>query len=494
VDASPVSALEMAVAELNAVGLGISTDALMENAGRAVAEEAIRHLPPAPARVAIISGAGNNGGDGTCAAFYLSQWGYSPEVWLLRPASEIRSSAARRCWERIRTKIPTQGRVPRAAELSEFPLVVDAILGTGQSPPLRSPYLEAVSEVVASGAPVLSIDVPTGLGGDVRVRPRWTVALTSPKTGMTPDSCGEVTVRSIGIPEEALRRTGPGDFLYYPGPRGSRGRHGRVVVVGGGPYAGAPALAALAALRSGAERATVIAPTPAAERIQSFSPVLVVRGIGSERFRPDDVPAILAEIEAAPPSAIVIGMGAGAHAETAAAMGGLIGSLDGRFPLIVDADAIQPLVSLGEGNPARDPSMVIATPNEGEYRRSFDAAPSTDLEERLARARRQAKSHRLTLVVKGEADLITDGERACLNLTHSPSMTVSGAGDVLAGVIGALVAQGVPAVGAARLGTYWAGEAGNEVAASKGDGLIATDLIEALPSTLVRGLARARRA
>ncbi|MCI4330441.1 MAG: NAD(P)H-hydrate dehydratase [Thermoplasmata archaeon] len=491
-NASPLSALEMAVAEHNAVGLGISIDALMENAGRAVAEEAIRHLPPAPARVAILAGTGNNGGDGTCAAFYLSQWGYAPEIWLLRPPSEIRSSAARRCWERVRNRSATPGRLPRATELAEFPLVLDAMLGTGQTPPLRSPYLEAVSELVTSGAPVLSIDVPTGLGGDVKLRPRWTVALTAMKTGMAAETCGEVTVRSIGIPEEALRRTGPGDFLYFPVRRGARGRRGRLLVIGGGPYAGAPALAGLAALRSGAERATVIAPLPAAERVQSFSPALVVRPIGTDRFTPDDVPAILAEIESAPPAAVVLGMGAGAHPETAAALGGLVASLDGRIPIVVDADAIQPLASLGEGNSARDPQMVVATPNDGEYRRSFDSAPVRELEERLARARTQARSHRLTLVVKGEADLITDGERACLNLTHSPSMTVSGAGDVLAGVIGSLLAQGVPSMGAARLATYWAGEAGNRVAAEKGDGLIATDLIDALPAALVLGLERVR--
>lgn len=493
-DAPPLSPLEMAVAERNAVALGISVDALMENAGRAVAEEAIRHLPPAPARVAILAGPGNNGGDGTCAAFYLLQWGFAPEIWMLRPASEIRSSAARRCWDRVRTRAPTHARGPRASELADVPLVVDAMLGTGQRPPLRSPYLEAVSELAASGAPVLSVDEPTGLGGDVSVRPRWTVALTATKTGMSPENCGEIAVRAIGIPDEALRSTGPGDFLHYPTRRGSRGRSARIVVIGGGPYSGAPALTALAALRAGAERATVIAPSPASDRVQGFAPDLVVRPVGRDRFVPADVPEILAELEAAPPAAIVVGMGAGAHPETLAALGGLLANLDGRFPLVVDADAIQPLVALGAGNAARDPATVIATPNEGEYRRLFDAAPVLDAEERLARARLQARTHRLTLVVKGDVDLITDGDHDGLNRTHAPSMTVSGAGDVLAGVIGSLVGQGVPAVGAARLATYWAGEAGNAVASVRGDGLIASDLIEALPGALVRGLERVRGA
>jgi hydroxyethylthiazole kinase-like uncharacterized protein yjeF len=491
---SPVSALEIAVAEHNAVGLGISIDSLMENAGRAVAEEAVRHLPAPPERVVIVAGPGNNGGDGMCAAFYLGQWGYTPEIWLLKPAGDIRSSAARRCFDRVRGRGTREGRFPKAKELADAPLVIDAILGTGQRPPLSSPYLEAVSEIAASGAPVLSIDVPTGVGGDVRIRPRWTVALTAPKEGTSPATSGDVTVRSIGIPDEAMRRTGPGEFLYYPKRRAERGRDARVLIIGGGPYAGAPALAAFAALRAGAERATVIAPAPAAALVQSFGPDLVVRSVGTARFTPDDVPGILSEIEGAPPSAIVVGMGVGGDPETAAALGGLLGSLEGRFPLVVDAEAIAALSSLGPGHDACDPHSIVATPNEGEYRRSFDASPPAALEERLERARTQAQRHRVTLVVKGETDLITDGDRACLNLTHSTSMTVSGMGDVLAGVLGSLMAQGVPAMGAARLATYWTGVAGNQVAAERGDGLLATDVLQALPAALVRGLDRVRDA
>ena len=159
----PLSSLEMGVVEQNTVALGVTIDSLMENAGRASAEEATRHLPPAPARVAVVAGTGNNGGDGTCAAFYLQQWGYSPEIWLLRPPVEIRSRAAQRCFDRIQNRLPVRVGVPRAEELATMPLVVDALLGTGQSGPLRSPVRDAVLAIRESRAPVLSLDVPTGV-------------------------------------------------------------------------------------------------------------------------------------------------------------------------------------------------------------------------------------------------------------------------------------------------------------------------------------------
>ncbi|HUI38374.1 MAG TPA: NAD(P)H-hydrate epimerase, partial [Thermoplasmata archaeon] len=323
---APMSATEIAVVEANAVARGIPLDQLMENAGRAVAEEVQKRVPPAPARVAIVAGPGNNGGDGSAAAFHLAQWGHAVEVWMLLPPTEIRSPWARRCFERVAGRVPVHTTPVTAPQLSEFAVVVDAMLGSGQSGPLRAPYREAVAAIRASGIPVLSIDVPTGLHDPEGLRPRWTIALTALKEGMSPASCGEITVREIGIPLEARIETGPGDFLYYPSPsrRGRRGRAGRLVIVGGGPYAGAPALAAMAALRSGAERATVFAPRPAADRVQGFSPNLVVRAVGEERFERRDVRAIRNALYAAPPKAVLIGMGAGRAPETVEALGELI--------------------------------------------------------------------------------------------------------------------------------------------------------------------------
>ncbi len=492
--ARPLSSEEMAVVEQNAVALGVTIDALMENAGRAVAEEAIRHLPGAPARLAVVAGTGNNGGDGTCAAFYLLQWGYAPEIWIVRPPSEIRSRPALRCFERVQRRCPLHVGVPRPDELESIPLVIDALLGTGQSGVLRSPIREAVRAIKASRAPVLAIDLPTGCTDPEGLRPNWTVAFTTVKKEMDPTTAGEVIVRDIGIPVDAWRRTGPGEFLFFkdPDPGSERGRNGRIVVIGGGPYSGAPALAALSALRSGAERATVLAPSGAAERIQSFSPNLVVRPFGSERFRPTDVGEILSFVRSAGPSAILLGMGAGAHEDTVEAMRAIERELVGEFPLIVDADGLAAVPAPAEMTEKTFDPVFVATPNAGEFVRYFGGPSMGSLEERSRAARRAASDRHLLLVVKGAVDLITDGESTFENHHHHVAMTVGGAGDVLGGVIGSLVAQGVGPLPAARLGTRWVGEAGVRAADVRGMGLLATDIVDELPAALVSGLRRVR--
>jgi len=488
----PLSSEEMAVVEQNAVALGVTLDSLMENAGRVVAEEATRHLPPPPARVAVVAGAGNNGGDGTAAAFYLHQWGYSPEVWVVRPPTEIRSRAARRCFERIERRLPVHLRLPRTEELGSMPLVLDALLGTGQSAELRPPIRDAVETIRASRAPVLSIDLPTGARDPAGLIPGWTVALTTMKAEVDPARAGEVTVRDIGIPVDAWRRTGPGEFRFFHAPdgRADRGRTGRVIVVGGGPYSGAPALAALAALRSGAERATVLAPAGAAERVQGFSPNLVVQAVGDGRFRPTDVPELLDFIRAAPPKAVAVGMGAGAHPETVDALRSLLAELVGELPLLVDADGLHALPTPEEVESAGPGGVIVGTPNAGEFARIFGGAEGASPADRSTHARDVARARRIALVVKGAPDLITDGESAFENAHHHPAMTVGGAGDVLGGVLASLLAQGLPPLAAGRLATYWVGEAGLRGAARRGFGLVATDLIDELPLALTAGLER----
>ncbi|MGI0071608.1 MAG: NAD(P)H-hydrate dehydratase [Thermoplasmata archaeon] len=488
----PLTSLEMAVIEANAVALGSTVDFLMENAGRAVAEEATRHLPPPPSRVAVVAGNGNNGGDATCAAFYLHQWGYSPEIWLVRPPAEISSRAARRCFERVERRCTIHLGVPRVSELASMPLVLDGLLGTGQGGRLRAPVRDAVAAIRESQSPVLSIDVPTGVSDPDGLRPPWTVTMTCPKEEMRPGTSGEVTVRDIGIPADAWRRTGPGEFLFFPRPTGNadRGRTGRVLVVGGGPYAGAPALAAMAALRSGAERATVLAPRGSAERIQGFSPNLVVRAFGVDRFRSTDVPEILEFVRAARPRAVALGMGAGAHPETIEALRELERALVGTVPLLVDADGLAALPTAEEISGSAESPVLVATPNAGEYERYFGVAPSDAAADRSDRARATAARHRVTLIAKGHPDLVSDGVDVFENAHHDPAMTVGGVGDVLGGVVASLLAQGIYPAHAARLGTWWVGEAGTRVAARKSFGLLATDIIEELPPVLVSALER----
>jgi NAD(P)H-hydrate epimerase len=246
----------------------------------------------------------------------------------------------------------------------------------------------------------------------------------------------------------------------------------------------------MAALRSGAERATVLAPEGSAERVQSFSPNLVVRPFGVDRFRPTDVPEILDFVRTTHPKAVALGMGGGAHPETVEAFRELERALVGTIPLLVDADGLAGLPTAEEITSSADAAVLVATPNGGEFERYFRGSSHGTPAERLARARITAAERRVTLLAKGDTDLLTDGDNAFENEHHHPAMTVGGVGDVLGGVVASLLAQGVYPLHAARLGTWWVGEAGCRVAARKSYGLVATDVLEELPAVLVTALER----
>lgn len=487
-DDGPLSGLEMSIVEQNAVALGVSIDAMMENAGRAVAEEAARRLPPPPGRVLVLAGTGNNGGDGFAAAFYLAQWGYTPEVYVLRSPSEIRSPAARRCFDRLRGRVHVHVGAPPRDVLDATAFVIDAMLGSGQAGALRPPYLDAARRLNASGATVLSVDLPTGLGTTDAVRPRWTIALAAVKAGVATPEAGEVTLRDIGIPREALDETGPGEYLAYPMATPSRGRWGRVVIVGGGPYSGAPALAALAALRAGAERVTVLAPEPAASAIRAYSPNLVVQAVGSDSFAPEDAAAVAAFVHEHPSRSVVLGMGLGPSAGAGEFAARLLHALPGELPLVVDAEALTAVATAPFGAARR----WIATPNLGEYASRLGGHRELDALDRLTESTAIASRLGVTLLVKGEVDLVTDGRRRAVNRHHPAAQAVAGAGDVLDGILGALLAREVEPFLAARLAAYWAGDAGYRAHERLGEGLAATDLVDAIGPASVAGLARVR--
>ena len=484
----PIDAAESAVIEANAVARGIGLDVLMERAGRAVAEEALARGGPG-VLIAVLAGPGNNGGDGAVAAHYLVPLGAPVELWEIS-AGTHRSPHAQRAFDRARRELPFHTGPPNAAELAPFGLVVDAMLGVGHRGPLRGPIRSAVDAAVASGRPILAVDTPTGFEDPAGVRASWTVALTAAHREVPSDRSGTTLVRDLGIPPAAWTETGPGDFLRFesraPGPGGSRG--GRVLVIGGGPYAGAPALAALAALRVGAERATILAPQSVVPALQGYSMDLVVRALGGTHFAPEFLAGARAELRAGPLAAVVLGPGAGAHPETLAFFRELWVGLPDELGVVIDADALGALPSAGGG--FRFAARRVATPNAGEFRRLAEAAGATvdgDWPEAVG-----ALAARLgvTVVRKGAVDEIADGNRSWTNRHHPPEQAVAGAGDVLAGMIGGLMARGIPAVGAARLATYWAGAAGHRAVARVGPGLLASDLLEEIGPAGLEGRRR----
>ena len=489
-DRRPFSSLEMSVVEANALALGVSLTELMAGAGRAVAEEAALRLPPPPARVALVVGPGNNGGDGLAAALELKHRGYRPELWRLPPPERLRGAAVRHFYEEAARQLPIHSGVPEVRELAEFPLVIDGILGTGQTGALRSPYAEAVAHLRQAQRPILAIDLPTGIEDPQGIRAQWTVALTGPKAETPPDRCGEEIVRSIGIPPEAWESTGPGEFqALIPWSRPTvRGRSGRLLIIGGGPYAGAPALAGRAALRTGAERSTLLVPGGVAATVQGFGPDLIVQGVGTAgRWTSDQVGPVTETIGRLRPGSLALGMGAGDHPETRAFFEGvrdwLAAHPDGHGPVLYDADALAVLAE-GSRPPSTRGPAVFATPNLGEYRRWFEGSAEPTAAEVADRAR----SRGLHLLVKGSTDWLSDGPRTVRNRHHHPAMTVGGMGDVLDGVLGGLLAQGIEPWVAGRLAIYWVGEAGGRAQRRRGFGLLASDVIEEIPAAAVEAL------
>ncbi|MEN6518768.1 MAG: NAD(P)H-hydrate dehydratase [Methanospirillum sp.] len=439
----------MRAVDRNAVALGLSSLQMMEAAGAAVARAA---LDGDPARVLVLAGRGNNGGDGFVAARYLAG---AVEVAVVAVDGEATPETAAQGALLARTPVPVH-RVGCPSDLAvlaplfeKADLVVDALLGIGAAPPLREPIGAIVARANAAPAPVLAADLPTpGCRAD-RVlafhRPKGPNAMVAP----------------IGIPLEAEIFAGPGDLLALAPRRAEahKGEGGRVLVVGGGPYQGAPYLVGLAALRAGADLVLVATPSPL-----PYPDVITISIGGAEWGEHRD--RLITEAGRA--DAAVIGNGLGQEAAPIA------GALAPHCKAAVfDADALRlPLpVALS----------TIYTPHAGEFARSFSVWPPGDLSGRGRAVRAAARDG--VVLLKGPVDTVSDGERVRFNRTGTPAMTVGGTGDVLAGVVGALLCR-LPPFEAAVAGAYANGLAGEAAAAGRLSGLLASDMLTALPEVL----------
>ena len=470
----------MAAVDANAAALGVPRKQLMESSGNAVARE-VRALVDPGASVELLCGRGNNGGDAFVAARFLS--GYDVTVRLLGRSESIRTEIARENWAALTSAdIPTEA-VTDAADLAldDPDAVVDAMLGTGVSGALREPERTAARLASESDAAVVAVDVPTGIDADtgeptgsgdgsaVHVDADRVVTFHDEKPGLaTLDA--EVTVADIGIPAAAERFTGPGDLLGLGrDPDSHKGENGEVVVIGGGPYTGAPSLAARSALRAGADLVRVACPETVAETVQGYSADLIVRGLPGDRIGPAHVDRAL-EL-AAGNDVAVLGPGLGDTDSARGFVRGFLSRYGGRA--VVDADALRVVPEVDTD------AELICTPHQGELV-GMGGETADDPDERAGLVRSFADEIGHTLLVKGAVDVVSDGDALRLNRTGNPGMTVGGTGDVLAGAVGALAAV-TDAFGAAAAGAYVNGLAGDAAAAAMGNGLVATDLPDRLP-------------
>ncbi len=469
---------EVKVLDINSSYLGVRTITLMENAGAAVAEYVLSICGP-DARVAVLCGKGNNGGDGFVAARHLAKAART-EAYLAEPPEEITSDIARVNMERAKETIrPLENFDP-----GQYEIIIDALLGVGLQGRPRDPYPKLIRNLNQSRRTVVSVDVPSGWPSDLQVRPRATVTLHAPKIGMTPRNSGKIIVKDIGIPKDAETYCGPGDFALIPRRKkdAHKGDAGRVLVIGGGPYTGAPAFTGMAAMRAGADLTFVATPEPAALPVSVYSPNIIVKPLKGEMLSEEHVDYLVDFAKGM--DVVAIGPGLGSAKETMYAVQRMIPRLS--VPLVIDADAI---VACGD-----EPGMLrkktgVITPHAGEFKKLTGRTVHPDDQEKRGESVREAASRlKMTVLLKGPTDVISDGRFVKLNRVHNDAMTVGGTGDVLTGIVASLIAQKATPFGAARIGAFTAGVAGNLAFEEKSYGLLATDVIEKIPLVLRRYL------
>lgn len=464
---------EVRVLDVNAAHHGVPQIHLMENAGRGVAEAVCKHFDIS--RCLIVCGAGNNGGDGLVAARYLSST-KEVNVILVKPLS---SSLTRTNLRRLKKlAVPTQCYDEKvfSTQVADSDLVIDAMLGIGISGPLRPPFDTLVGTINREAQSVLAVDIPTGLGNELCLQPDVTVTFHDVKDGMNAANSGIIEIKDIGIPADAVEQVGPGDMTLYPRPEltSHKGQNGVVLTIGGGPFFGAPALAALGALRTGADLSLVASPEPAQRVIASFSPDLITIPLSGTILHPAQLETISPYFEKA--DAVVLGPGLGTAKNTHAAVEELIDAVCALdIPLVVDADAIGAFGDRSGGG------ITVITPHAGEFTDLTGTPLPKDAEDRKIAVRKAAAERNCTILLKGSKDIISDGKTVKVNCTHNEGMTVGGTGDVLSGITGALLSKGASALDAARMAAFINGSAGNILFADRSYGITATDLLDAIP-------------
>jgi hydroxyethylthiazole kinase-like uncharacterized protein yjeF len=494
---------EMARADAAAIAAGTPGLVLMERAGRAVAE-AVSHRGGSARRILVLCGPGNNGGDGFVAARILRERGFPVTLALAGDRARLKGDALAmaQAW-------PGDVALLSAACPDDADLVVDALFGAGLDRPLIGEIADLVGRVNAAGKTVVSVDVPSGLSGETGqaegpvIRADETVTFFRLKPGhlLHPGRglCGVTTLADIGITAQVVfgadglcPQTFRNDAALWraswpvPAADTHKYRRGAVLVLAGGlAGVGAPRLAARAALRIGAGLATVACrPEALAAHAARGPDALMQRAV-------PDLAAIEALLNEKRLGAVLAGPALGLDSTARQAVMAVLRS---HVPAVLDADALTLLsartTSLSRSLRRRGAACVL-TPHEGEFARLFAAMPDvTTPPSKLERARRAAASTGCVVVLKGPDTVIAAPEgRAAINVTGTSALATAGAGDVLAGLISGLLAQGMPAFEAASAAVWLHGKAGER----HGVGLIADDLPEAI-IPLLAGLAGPRQA
>ncbi len=468
---------------------GIAGIRLMRRAAEA-AFRALMQRWPRPERVQVLCGTGNNGGDGFLVAWMAQRQGIPATVLQLGDPAKIGGDALRAREQALADGVPVEDFRPEA--VAEGGIIVDAMLGTGLGGEVRGVYREAVDAVNASGAPVLAIDIPSGLCADTgrelgrAVRADVTVTFIARKRGFYtlagPDLAGELVFDDLGVPESIYEQCPAGCFaptlehaLSALTPRPSsahKGLFGTVLVVGGDyGMAGAAVLAAEAALRSGAGLVRAATRPEHVAAMVGRRPEIMAVGVESG-------PQFAPWVDSADVLVVGPGLGRSSWSEQLLQV-----AADSGKPMVLDADGLNLLAS---GAPFAEQTVGnrVLTPHPGEAGRLLGRDSAAVQQDRFAAVRELQQQYGGVVLLKGNGTLVADENRCWLSTSGNPGMASGGMGDVLSGVIGALIAQGLPLMEATTLGACVHGAAADRAMTGGQRGLIATDLLPELRSLL----------
>ncbi len=509
-----LSAQEMRRADERAIKTyGVPGVVLMENAGAGIAQLiALTYAPVRNKSILILSGKGNNGGDGFVVARHLVSAGARVRVLLVAPPSAYSGDALTnykivKAIARDQKEALTLGRatLPALRKLQGVDLIVDAMFGTGFSGTVPPAVRHLIEWVNRQKVPVVAIDIPSGVSAtdgavaNVAVRAERTVTMAAPKIGLLCSSgrehSGAVHVVDIGMPQAILEDRRHQTFLITGEdvrrvlPVRSAHAHkysvGKVLILAGSKgYTGAAVLSALGALKSGAGAVQLGVPEavyPVIARKLTEPVVVPLPSNPNGSLSMDARDQIVERMKWA--DAVVIGPGLSRHEEVLQLVGELVRQRDVRT--LIDADGLFALSSLGLKSFRTAPSKMILTPHAGEFGLLSGRRPEEIEAHRVDVARQFARAHGVTLLLKGAptATAIPDGT-VVLNSTGNPGLATVGSGDVLSGLIAGLWAQGMSSLEAASVGAYLHGRAGDLAVRKLGQrSLMAGDLIDFLPFT-----------
>jgi len=447
---------------------------LMRKAGRQVFDLIQEHY--ASMAIVVFCGAGNNAGDGYVIATLAKQAGIEVDVYYLSNPDKLKGDAA----AAYQDYIAAGGQViafENSLQLSDC-IVVDALLGTGLDRMVSGKFAEAISCINQSKMPVVAVDIPSGLNADTgnimgcAVQALWTVSFIGLKrgmfTGFAADYCGQIIYSSLDIPDVIFKLIKPvaklitQPVLVKRQRTAHKGHHGHVLLVGGNDgFSGAIRLAAEAALRSGAGLVSVATRKSHAAYINIANPELMCHGIENS----DELEGLIDKA-----SVIVIGPGLG-QSDWAKRLFECV--LKSNKPLVVDADALN---LLAKQTIQRD--NWVLTPHPGEAARLLDCLTNMIAEDRFLTVSQLQNNYGGVAVLKGAGTLINGGKEVSISTTGNPGMASGGMGDVLAGLIGGLIAQKYTLSQAAQIAVYIHGEAADLSAEAKGErGMLASDLM-----------------